>query len=122
MSKKEGRGHRGRGGGGRSGGRDRKKIDKETPVPERQRLFSECSEDQCSVCWNDIKIFAVGHCNHHVCHVCSIRMRVLCSQNDCPICRQDMPKIILSSKRSNFEDMANEVNIANLVLPSMNES
>ena len=48
----------------------RKKIDvKQTPVAERQRLFSECSEDQCSVCWNDIKLFASGFCNHATCHI-----------------------------------------------------
>ena len=36
-------------------------------------------------------------------------MRVLCAQNDCAICRQDMPKIILSETKSNFEDMTNDV-------------
>ena len=30
-----------------------------------------------------------------VCGECSTRMRVLCSQNECPICRQDIQKVIL---------------------------
>ena len=98
-----------RGGGGQGNGR--KKVDVTTikDKSERQRVFSECSEDQCAVCWNDIKIFAVGICNHSICHVCSVRMRVLCSQNDCCICRQDMPKIILSEKKCNFDEITNNV-------------
>ena len=63
---------------------------------QRQRLISEvseCGEDHCPVCLNRCRIFAVGLCNHHVCSECSTRMRVLCGQNECPICRQDMPKV-----------------------------
>jgi len=98
---------------------------------ERQRLYSECSEDHCAVCLNRLVIFAVGRCNHPgsvklsklvntntwfrlkiltvtnhiltslttfiesivVCGECSTRMRILCNQNECPICRQDLPKV-----------------------------
>ena len=65
---------------------------------QRQRLISEvseCGEDHCPVCLNRCRIFAVGLCNHHVCSECSTRMRVLCGQNECPICRQDMPKVCI---------------------------
>ena len=95
----------------RGGGRPpRRKIDvAQTPVPERERLFSECSEDQCSVCWNDIKIFAVGFCNHTVCYQCIARMRVLCAQNECAICRQDMPKVILTHSRCNYAEFGDKV-------------
>ena len=62
----------------------------------RSRVDSECSmDDACPVCLNRIRIFSVGLCNHHVCQECSTRMRVLCGQNECPICRQDMPKVSL---------------------------
>ena len=59
----------------------------------RQRLFSEVSEDHCDVCLNRMQFYAVGRCNHPVCSECSTRMRVLCDQKECPMCRQDMPKV-----------------------------
>lgn len=91
----------------RKGARDR--IEAKTTMAERHRLFSECSEETCSLCWNEISVFAVGSCNHPVCHQCLTRMRVLCSQKDCAICRQDMPKIIFCRSRCCFDDMANKV-------------
>ena len=35
--------------------------------------------------------------------------RVLCSTNDCAICRQDMPQIVFSSKVAKFKDLADRV-------------
>ncbi len=96
-------------GRGRKGG-PRDKIDvAKTPVAERQRLFSECSDDQCSLCWNDIKVYAVGMCNHSICHVCMTRMRVLCSQKECAVCRQDMPQVFFSSKLCNYKELADQI-------------
>lgn len=76
----------------------------------RTRLVSECGEDGCPVCLGNmaIKHFAVGICNHPVCAECSTRMRVLCVQNECPICRQDMPKVVMTKERTKFEDVENE--------------
>ena len=52
---------------------------KRTPMSERQKLFSECDEDLCSVCWNEVgpglRSFAVGLCDHPICSVCSVRSR-----------------------------------------------
>ena len=88
---------------------DRIDVNK-TPMSERQRIFSESSsEDLCSVCWNDLTIFAVGLCDHPICATCSVRSRVLCSTNDCPICRQDMPLIVFSRKKCKFKDLADRV-------------
>lgn len=95
---------------GRSKKNGKKRIDPTTtPVAERQRLFSECSESTCSLCWNEISVYAVGVCNHAICHICMTRMRVLCSQKDCAICRQDMPLIVFSRQLLKFEDLANQV-------------
>ena len=55
----------------------------------------------CVVCRQQVpnlrkkSIFAVGPCEHVICYECSTRMRVLCKQNECPICRQQMPKVII---------------------------
>ena len=35
--------------------------------------------------------------------------RILCSTNDCAICRQDMPQIVFSSKVAKFKDLADRV-------------
>ena len=113
FSKGKARGGGARGGGGGQRGHSRKSKQPLGQINvnnnERQRLFSDCSENQCSVCWNDIEIFALGHCNHPVCHVCSTRMRVLCSQKDCAICRQDLSKVVFVRKVCPYEHVADQV-------------
>ena len=94
--------------GSRKAPKNRIDIDR-TPMAERQRLFSECADDLCSVCWNDMEIFAVGLCDHPICSICSVRSRILCSTNDCAICRQDMPLIVFSRKKCSFKDLADRV-------------
>lgn len=49
--------------------------------------------DTCVVCFKTVEYYSIGICDHPVCFECSTRMRVLCRQNECPICRQDMPKV-----------------------------
>jgi hypothetical protein len=57
-------------------------------------MSDEDEEDTCVVCFKNADLYSVGQCDHPVCYECSTRMRVLCQQNECPICRQDMPKVI----------------------------
>lgn len=45
---------------------------------------------------NRIDLFAVGPCDHIVCYECSTKMRVLCQQNECPICRQEIEKVCIA--------------------------
>lgn len=54
---------------------------------------SESVDNTCPVCHDVIEIYAVGPCDHRVCYRCSTRMRVLCEQMDCPICRSHMPQV-----------------------------
>lgn len=51
------------------------------------------AENTCVVCFKTVEIYSIGVCDHAVCFECSTRMRVLCRQNECPICRQDLPKV-----------------------------
>ncbi|CAF0740473.1 unnamed protein product [Rotaria sordida] len=52
----------------------------------------------CPLCRHDkIKIYAVGECSHPVCHLCSTKMRVLCEQTYCAICRQELPRVYFVS-------------------------
>ncbi|XP_059475532.1 E3 ubiquitin-protein ligase ZNF598 isoform X2 [Neocloeon triangulifer] len=52
----------------------------------------------CVVCFKESEIFSVGECDHPVCFECSTRMRVLCQQTECPICRQDMPRVVFAEE------------------------
>ena len=67
-SQQQQQGGRGRSGRGRSrrggGGGGSAKPSNDANHNERQRLYSECSEDHCAVCLNRLVIFAVGRCNH----------------------------------------------------------
>lgn len=55
--------------------------------------YSENNENACVVCFKNFEIYSIGECDHPVCYECSTRMRVLCCQNECPICRQDLQKV-----------------------------
>lgn len=57
--------------------------------------YDSSNENTCVVCFKNVDIYSVGDCDHPVCYECSTRMRVLCRQNECPICRHDMQKVIL---------------------------
>lgn len=104
MASKKSNGHR------RRSGKPKNGLDvQKMPVTERQRVFSECSEDSCFVCCNDIDIFAFGRCNHPICHVCLTKTRVLLGTNDCIICRQDIEMVVFSRKRCNFGQMSDQV-------------
>ena len=48
----------------------------------------------CPLCRHEkVKIFAVGECSHPVCYLCATKMRILCEQTYCAICRQDLPQV-----------------------------
>lgn len=54
---------------------------------------SSDSNKTCVVCCHDTNIWAVGECNHPTCLLCSARLRVLCKQNECPVCRLDLKQV-----------------------------
>ena len=54
-------------------------------------------ESSCPVCHERMEIFAVGRCDHTICFRCAVRMRVLCDQMYCAICRADLLQVILTS-------------------------
>lgn len=58
------------------------------------------AEETCPVCSEHIDIYAVGACDHPICYKCSTRMRVLCDQMYCPICRTNLPQVMTAVKVS----------------------
>lgn len=62
-------------------------------------------ESTCVVCFKqDNLYYSIGECDHPVCYECSTRMRVLCRQNECPICRQDLSKVIRQKRNTHIYD------------------
>ena len=58
--------------------------------------------DACSLCCNESQSWAVGPCEHATCLVCSVRLRVLCDQRDCPVCREKLNKVRVASVRGSL--------------------
>lgn len=85
-----------------------------SPIRKRERAESQSSIEStmtngpggwsCVVCCQNVpgsnrkELFALGPCDHIVCYECSTKMRVLCQQTECPICRQDIPKVRLGGE------------------------
>ncbi|XP_046660073.1 E3 ubiquitin-protein ligase ZNF598 [Homalodisca vitripennis] len=63
------------------------------------------NENTCVVCFKNVDIYSIGDCDHPVCYECSTRMRVLCRQNECPICRHDMQKVIFTKTVRPFKEL-----------------
>ncbi|OQR94873.1 hypothetical protein THRCLA_08073 [Thraustotheca clavata] len=56
-------------------------------------------EECCLVCAEPFTFHAIGECNHAgICSLCSMRMRVLMKDMNCPICKQNMPRVIVTNK------------------------
>ena len=58
------------------------------------------SRDECVICYSTIKILALTPCEHLYCHLCCIRLQILCEDAHCPICRtpfEENPVILLQS-------------------------
>ncbi|XP_050073729.1 E3 ubiquitin-protein ligase ZNF598 [Anopheles maculipalpis] len=66
---------------------------------------AETTEMLCVVCFKPIVFFAIGECDHLCCYECSTRIRVLCQQNDCPICRRDLAKVIFSKTLAPYQQL-----------------
>lgn len=84
-----------------------------TSIPKtRNSLSTSSSGDaasggtkECFVCCRDIVLYAVGGCDHPVCHVCSTRLRVLCKTNECPVCRTVIPQVFFVARVASFHQL-----------------
>ena len=57
------------------------------PTPARE------TEKHCVLCCQEVDILALGKCDHPVCYRCSTKMRVLCEQKYCAVCREELDKV-----------------------------
>ncbi|KAL4240392.1 hypothetical protein ACF0H5_001182 [Mactra antiquata] len=65
----------------------------------------ESVENVCLVCHEHVEVYAIGRCDHPICFKCSTRMRALCDQFYCPICRADLPEVFFLSTQEKFGEM-----------------
>ncbi|KAH1025482.1 E3 ubiquitin-protein ligase ZNF598 [Dendroctonus ponderosae] len=71
-------------------------------------------DNLCVVCFKNVEIYSIGCCDHAVCFECSTRMRILCKQNECPICRRELPKVIFTRNVEPFSVMLSKFERSNL--------
>ena len=57
------------------------------------RQYSDSGEEVCALCCQEAGAWAVGTCEHPVCLTCSARLRILCQQKECPVCRERNDKV-----------------------------
>lgn len=79
-----------------------------------EEVNSNENDNTCVVCFKNVDIYSVGTCNHAVCFECSTRMRVLCRQNECPICRQDLPKVVFTKGKMPYSELLENFKGTNL--------
>ncbi|XP_059203820.1 E3 ubiquitin-protein ligase ZNF598 [Centropristis striata] len=60
------------------------------------------TEKHCVLCCQEVEIFALGKCDHPVCYRCSTKMRVLCDQKYCAVCREELDKVVFVKKLEAF--------------------
>ncbi|XP_071106285.1 E3 ubiquitin-protein ligase ZNF598-like [Haliotis cracherodii] len=65
----------------------------------------DTQDNTCSVCHEKISVFAIGLCDHPICFKCSTRMRVLCEQMYCAICRTDLPEVLFVKTQAKFSSI-----------------
>ncbi|KAM8961646.1 E3 ubiquitin-protein ligase ZNF598 isoform 2-T2 [Pelodytes ibericus] len=59
-------------------------------------------ERNCVLCCQELEIYALGKCDHPVCYRCSTKMRVLCEQKYCAVCREELDKVVFVNKVDPF--------------------
>ncbi|KAH8394782.1 hypothetical protein KR222_005610, partial [Zaprionus bogoriensis] len=62
-------------------------------------------DNACVVCFKTVDIYSIGDCDHPVCYECSTRMRVLCQQNECPICRHVLSKVLFTLEKLPYREL-----------------
>jgi hypothetical protein len=60
-------------------------------VPQR----SYSAGDYCLICANPLHYCAVGMCEHDICSVCALRIRIKNKDKACAICKQELPFMVV---------------------------
>ncbi|XP_030368883.1 E3 ubiquitin-protein ligase ZNF598 isoform X2 [Scaptodrosophila lebanonensis] len=91
--------------GGISSGSGAKSTDINSSFLGSASEVSTNDDDACVVCFKNVEIYSIGDCDHPVCYECSTRMRVLCEQNECPICRHVLSKVLFTVEKLPYREL-----------------
>ncbi|XP_017475514.1 PREDICTED: zinc finger protein 598 [Rhagoletis zephyria] len=82
-------------------------IDKSSheAAARKQSSTEDNEHDACVLCCKEVDIYSIGECDHPICFECSTRLRVLCEQNECPICRQVLSKVIFTHDKLPYREL-----------------
>ncbi|XP_016361539.1 zinc finger protein 598-like [Sinocyclocheilus anshuiensis] len=82
----------------------RRTLEHTQPAPSNsmESTAKRDAESTCVLCCQDIDLFAVGKCDHPVCYRCSTKMRLLCEQKYCAVCREQLDKVVFIKKLEPF--------------------
>lgn len=67
---------------------------KKKQVKEAPEIDDHLNDKICVLCCEEIYLFAKGSCDHVVCYKCSSRMRALCEETYCAVCRHELKKVM----------------------------
>ncbi|KAI8914863.1 hypothetical protein DFJ77DRAFT_37610 [Powellomyces hirtus] len=59
----------------------------------------EEGEELCFICADTVTWYAIGECNHRVCHLCSLRLRALYKQKTCALCKTDLHEVVYTKEK-----------------------
>ena len=62
-------------------------------IEQVRRQYSSTGEQLCTLCCQETVAWAVPACDHALCLTCVTRLRVLCEQKECPVCRETIEKV-----------------------------
>jgi hypothetical protein len=62
--------------------------------------FELANGENCILCFNELKFFALGECDHKcVCNLCCLRLRLIMEDEQCPICKTELEEVVITSDR-----------------------
>ncbi|KAI9094698.1 hypothetical protein DFS34DRAFT_696181 [Phlyctochytrium arcticum] len=80
-------------------------IEPAVPPVVAGSVTSDTEEELCFICADAINWYAVGECNHTVCHLCSLRLRALYKQRTCAYCKTELSAVVYTQDGSKtFQD------------------
>jgi len=65
----------------------------QTANPQRE---SEDESEICFICAEYVVYYALSPCNHRICHVCALRLRVLYKTTNCAYCKTEQKHVIFT--------------------------
>ena len=68
---------------------------------EATRKESMDSDNNCLLCYQDIKYYSIGKCGHkNVCHTCCLRLRLIMEDETCPMCKTELEEVLITHDKN----------------------